>query len=58
MGRKVIRDVSDIIKPEDKSRCPRGDEKERLRGNQMGQAITDAILTGGLVKGDKKRGGK
>ena len=58
MGRKVIRDVSDIIKPEDKSRCQHGDEKERLRGNQLGQAMTDAIIAGTLVKGDKKRSGK
>lgn len=58
MGRKVIRDVEDIIKPEEKSRCPRGEERDRLRGNQLGQAITDAILAGGLVKGEKKRSGR
>lgn len=70
MGRRVIRDVSDIKIGGDalgySEKSPRylhDKIKEvaaetRLKGNQMGQAITDAILTGGLVKGDKKRGGK
>jgi hypothetical protein len=70
MGRKIVRDVSDIKIGGDSlgysEKAPRYLHQNteevaaetRLRGNQMGQAITDAILAGGLVKGDKKRGGK
>lgn len=63
MGRKVIRDVYAKMTDDERASLAVTAERElkearRMKGGQLGQAITDAILTGGLVKGDKKRGGK